>query len=231
MEQSQCVPNLVGDHPRSPRELDLDDQALVHGWVAGTTDDDGDGNGDGEPRARRFDEGMLVDNEILTDFVEQTYLDPTDDRVLDEILNREVAPGIRVGDVVDREQLRQRLLAQQAAAAPPAPQPIPVSPQRARQSAKTRVNQRTKAVANRILADLDLPPRGHQLMAVTGGPRQHNTVIAIRRLAAAINEAVGMPNGTRGEWSGEQLTTIFERIDKIADTVRDTLRSQLSQRG
>lgn len=211
------------------RELDLDDQALVHGWVAGTTD--GDGDGDGGPRARRFDEGMLVDNEILTDFVEQTYLDPTDDRVLDEILNREVAPGIRVGDVVDREQLRQRLLAQQAAAGPPAPQPIPVSPQRARQSAKTRVNQRTKAVANRILADLDLPPRGHQLMAVTGGPRQHNTVIAIRRLAAAINEAVGMPNGTRGEWSGEQLTTIFERIDEIADTVRDTLRSHLSQRG
>ncbi|MEW5808122.1 MAG: DEAD/DEAH box helicase family protein [Actinomycetota bacterium] len=211
------------------RELDLDDQALVRGWVAGNTNNDGEDNG--EPRARRFDEGMLVDNEILADFVEQTYLDPTDDRVLDEILAREVAPGIRVGDVVDREQLRQRLLAQQAAAAAPAPAPIPVSPQRARQSAKVRVNQRTKSVANRILADLDLPPRGHQLMAVAGGPRQHNTVIAIRRLAAAINEEVGMPNGTRGQWSGAQLTTIFERIDDLGDTVRDTLRTQLSERG
>ena len=68
-------------------------------------------------------------------------------------------------------------------------------------------------------------------MAVTAGPRQHNSVIAIRRLAAAINEEVGMPNGTRGDWSHEQFTTIFERIDEIADTVRDTLRSQLSQRG
>jgi hypothetical protein len=44
--------------------------------------------------ARRFDGGMLVDNEILTDFVEHTYLDPTDDRILDEILDREVAPGV-----------------------------------------------------------------------------------------------------------------------------------------
>jgi hypothetical protein len=68
-------------------------------------------------------------------------------------------------------------------------------------------------------------------MAVTASPRQHNSIIAIRRLAAAINEEVGMPNGTRGEWSGEQFTTIFERIDEIADTVRDALQTQLSQRG
>lgn len=211
------------------RELDLDDQALVRGWVAGNTDNDGEDNG--EPRARRFDDGMLVDNEILTDFVEQTYLDPTDDRVLDELLNREVAPGFRLGDLIDREQLRQRLMAQQAAAAPPAPAPIPVSPQRQRQSARTRVNDRTKSVANRILADLDLPPRGHQLMAVTGGRRQHNSAIVIRLLHAAINEAVGMDNNTRGEWTREQLSTIFERIDDLGDTVRDTLRAQRSERG
>ena len=38
-----------------------------------------------------------------------------------------------------------------------------------------------------------------------------------------------MPNGTRGDWSREQFSTIFDRIDEIADTVGDTLRSQLSQ--
>lgn len=211
------------------RELDLDDQALVHGWVAGNTEGDGDGNG--EPRARRFDDGMLVDNEILTDFVEQTYLDPTDDRVLDEILNREIAPGVRLATLVDREQLRAQLLAQQAETSPPAPQPIPVSPQRQRQSARTRVNDRTKSVANRVLSDLGLPHRGHQLMAVTAGRRQHNSAIVIRLLHAAINEAVGMDNNTRRDWTREQMTTIFERIDEIADTIRDTLQTQLSQRG
>ena len=65
-------------------------------------------------------------------------------------------------------------------------------------------------------------------MAVTPGPRRHNSGIAIRRLAAAINEEVGMPNGTRGDWSREQFTTIFDRIDEIGDSVRDDLRSQLS---
>jgi DNA repair protein RadD len=82
-----------------------------------------------------------------------------------------------------------------------------------------------------VWARLDLPARGHELMAVSPGRRQHNTAIAIRRLNAAINEEVGMPNGTRGEWSREQLTTIFDRIDEIADTVRHTLRTQLAQHG
>ncbi|MGA7135468.1 MAG: hypothetical protein WBZ15_24580 [Mycobacterium sp.] len=174
---------------------------------------------------------MLVDNEILTDFVEQTHLDPTDDRVLDALLDREVPPAIRFGDLVDREQLRGRLLTQQAATPAPDPQPIPVSPQRERQSARTRVNERTRAVANRIVSELDLPHHGHQLMAITGGRRQRNSAIVIRRLHTGINEAVGMDSDTRGEWTRDQLRTIFERIDEIGDTFRDTVRSQLSQRG
>lgn len=211
------------------RELDLDDQELVHSWVIGQTDQDADPATSGGSRTRRFDGGMLVDNEIPTDFVEHTYLDPADDRVLDQLLDREVAPGVKLGALVDREQLRERLLAQQAASAAPTPQPIPVSPQRQRQSAKTRVNQRTKAVASRVLTELGLAHRGYRLMAITGGQRQHNSTIVIRRMNTAINEAVGMPNGTRGEWSRQQLQTIFDRIDEIGDNVRDTLASQLSQ--
>ena len=211
------------------RELDLDDQALVHTWVTGQTDDHDDTGDSDNPRTRRFDDGMLVDNEILTDFVDHTYLDPTDDRVLDELLDREVAPGVKLGDLVDREQLRQRLLAQHSAAAAPAPQPIPVSPQRQRQSAKTRVNQRTRAVANRVLSELGLPHRGYRLMAIAGGRRQPNAAIVIRRMNTAINQAVGMPNGTRGDWSRDQLQTIFERVDELGDNVRDTLRDQLNR--
>jgi DNA repair protein RadD len=108
------------------RELDFDDQYLVHAWVTGETNGDGDSDDARGPRARRFDGGMRLDNEILTDCVEHTYLDPTDDCVLDELL----APGIKLGDLTDREQLRTRLLTQRAAAPSPSPEPIPVSPSR-----------------------------------------------------------------------------------------------------
>lgn len=76
---------------------------------------------------------------------------------------------------------------------------------------------------------MDLKHRGYRLMAITGGRRQHNAAIVIRRMNTAINQAVGMPNGTRGDWSREQLHTIFERIDELGDTVRDTLREQLNR--
>ncbi|MBJ8344490.1 DEAD/DEAH box helicase [Antrihabitans sp. YC2-6] len=209
------------------RELDLDDQALIRTWVDGNTDDDPKGR-ESEPRPRRFDEGMLVDNEILTSFVEHTYLDPTDDRVLDELLSREIAPGITVGDLVGREQLRERLLAKQVAA--PVPASIPVSPQRQRQSTKTRVNERAKSVANRVLTELKLPHRGHQLMAVTPGQRQYNSAIVIRRINTAINHVAGEAKASRGQWTLEQMTTIFERLDEIGDSVRDALRDQLSKK-
>jgi DNA repair protein RadD len=118
--------------------------------------------------------------------------------------------GVRFGDLVDREQLRARMLAQQAAEPTPEPQPIPVSPQGERRSARARVNERTRSVANRILSELELPHPGHQLMAVTGGRRQHNSAIVIRRQHATIDETIGMANNTRGEWSRGQLRTIFD---------------------
>jgi len=86
-------------------------------------------------------------------------------------------------------------------------------------------------VANRILSDLDLQPHGHQLMAMNGGRRQHNSAIVMRLLHAAINEAVGMDSNIRAEWTREQLTTIFEPIDDLGDALRDSLRTQLSERG
>lgn len=84
-------------------------------------------------------------------------------------------------------------------------------------------------MANRVLSELGLPHRGYGLMAITGGKRQYNSAIVIRRMNSAINDAVGMPKGSRGEWSAEQLTTILARLDELGDSVRDTVRSQLDQ--
>lgn len=54
------------------RELDLEDQELVHDWTTGTGATPIDGvDGDGEGRARRFDNDMVVDNEILANFIDQ----------------------------------------------------------------------------------------------------------------------------------------------------------------
>ena len=79
------------------REIDLDDQAMIKKWLA-VGDEEDDKEGSGEPR--RFDVGMFVDNEIIGSFINRSFLDPDDDRVLDEMLIHEIGGGLRLSDLV-----------------------------------------------------------------------------------------------------------------------------------
>jgi len=204
------------------RELDLEDQELIHDWV--TAEDLEGPERDGEPSSRRFDNGMLVDNEILTNFIDQVYLDPNDDRVLEEMLQREVAPGLQVRDVITKEQLRTALLDKQATSPVDPPAQIPVSPQRRRKSARTRLNQRTGSVVNRVLDDLALSRQGRELARVIRGPMQANVTVVTRLLNKAVTDEVG---DERGNASGDDLTRAFEQLDAIGDRVRDDIAEKM----
>ncbi|MCC2592518.1 DEAD/DEAH box helicase family protein [Tessaracoccus sp. OS52] len=206
------------------RELDLDDQELIHGWVVGEEINLEPTEPTGEPRSRRFDGGMLVNDEILTSFIDQAYLDPSDDRVLEEMLAKEVAPGLTLGDIVPLEQLRAALLEQQAARAAHVPTAIPVSPQRRRQSARKRLNQRAGAVANRVLDELHLPRQGRQLAKLLKGPMAPNSQVVIRQLNKAVTAEV---NNDRGEASVDDLERAYKKLDAIADEVRDDIAKRL----
>lgn len=206
------------------RELDLEDQELIHEWVTGNGPDVEPPDSDGDPRPRRFDGGMLVDNEVLADFIDQQYLDPTDDRVLEEMLDREFAPGLLVRDITTLDQLRTVLLAKHAAKAADVPTPIPVSPQRRRRAARTRLNQRVGSVANRVLDDLDLSRNGRDLARVVRGPMQSNVQVVTRLLNKAVTNEVG---DERGDASADDLTRTFDNLDVIADKVRDDIARRL----
>ncbi len=205
------------------RELDLEDQELIQGWIAGNDPDPEPGEV-GEGRPRRFDNGMLVNNEILASFIDQTYLDPTDDRVLNEFLDKEVAPGLQLRNVTTIDQLRAGLLAQQAARPADVPTPIPVSPQRRRTSARTRLDQRVGSVANRVLDELRLPRAGRQLAKTVRGPMQANIQVVTRLLNKAVSDEVG---DERGEASADALQGAFDNLDAIADRVRDQIAKNI----
>lgn len=205
------------------RELDLEDQELIHGWVAGK-DDAGPAESTGEPQSRRFDQGMLVNNEILSNFIDQAYLDPTDDRVLEEMLAKEIAPGLKIGDFTTLEQLRTALLAKQAERPSDVPTAIPVSPQRRRQSARKRLNQRVGSVANRVLDGLGLPRQGRQLAKVVKGPMGPNTQVVTRLLNKAVSDEVGVD---REQASADDLERAYNKLDAIADEVREDIASKL----
>ncbi len=83
------------------RELDFDYQRMICEWIEKEANDGG--IGEGQPR--RFDQGMLVDDEIIGGLISKSFLDPEDDRVLDELLAREIGGGIKVADLMPRDEL------------------------------------------------------------------------------------------------------------------------------
>jgi excisionase family DNA binding protein len=205
------------------RELDLEDQLLLRGWVVGEGEFEPPANGEGTGTPRRFDLGQLVDKEFVSHFIDRAFLDPDDDRVLDEMLKAKVGP-FELCDLVDRESLRQKLheLHGTLAAEPAA---IPVSPQRRRRTARSRLRERTGSVAARILRDVGVSRQGREFAkALPGaGPMSSNAQYVTRLLNREINTYVGIGSGQRGELSSQQAERALEQLDALGDRVRDRI--------
>lgn len=210
------------------RELDLDDQELVQAWLRGEPDE---GAGEAEPQSRRFDDGMLVDNEIISHFIDQEYLDPEDDRVLDEMLAQRIAGGLTLGNLISREQLRDRLRARRDAASEETPQRIPVAPQRRRRVARGRLAERTNSVVARVIQDLDIGRAGRDVArAVLARGGTANTQAVTILLQREINDFLGISSGSRGELTADQTEAALNELDNLGDSVRDRIRDAM-QRG
>lgn len=208
------------------RELDHEDQDLIRDWVG---DDDEPTNGitdrsEGEPR--RFDVGTLVDSELVSHFIDQAFLDPEDDRVLDELLAQPIAGGLTIGDVVDREALRDRLR-QKNATATEQPTLIPITPQRRRKHARTRLNERTGSVAARILKDLGMGRQGREVSRVMGGGPAPNATVVTKLLAAETNKSIGIGPKARKTISAVQAEKALRDLDQLGDTVRDRIATAM----
>ena len=210
------------------RELDLDEQELVQSWLRGEPDEGATDSEGGEGRPRRFDQGLLVDDEIISHFIDHDYLDPEDDRVLDEMLGQRIAGGLTLGDIVTREQLRDRLRAQRDTVQEEVPQPIPVAPQRRRRAARTRLTERTNSVAARVMQDLGIARAGRDVARVglaRGGSA--NTQAVTTLLQREINAFLGIASGSRGTLTAQQTEDALAALDDLGDTVRDRIREAI----
>jgi DNA repair protein RadD len=205
------------------RELDFDDQEMIKRWL--TADDEDEKEGNGEPR--RFDAGMLVDNEIIGSFINRSFLDPDDDRVLDEMLNHEIGGGLRLSDLIGKDVLRERLRAKQQDHAADI-QSLPVQPQNRRVQARKRLPQRTNSVVARVLKDLGLSPVGREVgKAVKSVAGRDNRAAVTSMMNAAINDHLGIKAGQRKEPNADQHEDALAALDTIGDQVRDTIKKGL----
>lgn len=210
---------------RDFREFDLEDQQVFREWLESQDGQPNQDDGSGAGRPRRFDDGMVVHDEIITDFIKQSFLDPNDNRVIDRVLDI-VIPG--VGEpfrkFFTRQELREKLKQAQRKVLDGTPQPIPVSPQKRRIGARKRLADRPKSVAARIIKDLGMSPRafdvGKLLPEVKGS---NNQVAAIRLIHKGVDERLGIKKGQRNEPSASEAEATMDELDAIGDAIKERI--------
>jgi DNA repair protein RadD len=211
------------------RELDAQDQELVKGWARGTGGGGFGGSpaepvGDDSQQAQRFDDQPVADNEILSHFLSQAYLDPEDDTVINQILDAKGPGGLTFRDLgITAEKLRDIYAARNTHnEAPAASQPI--QPQVHRQTLRKRLDERSKSVHNRILTDLGMSRAGYDISRNVPGVRGNNADALFSVLNNQIDELVGQGVGTRENWSLEQLDLAYKSLDQVADGVVNRIK-------
>lgn len=211
---------------RDFREFDLEDQQIFREWLEASTEESSETGGSGGGVARRFDDGMMVDNEILADFVKQSFLDPNDDRILDKMLDI-VIPGIGepFSKFFSRDELRTKLKEAQGKVLDGVPQTLPVSPQKRRQAARKRLADRPRSIAARVLKDVGMAPAGFdisRLIPEAGG--RNNLIAAISLVQAGVNEKLGIKKKERNKPSANEVETTMEELDEIGDTLKKRIQ-------
>ena len=206
------------------RELDLDDQRMIHEWITEEANDEDAAEGRGRPR--RFDQGMLVDNEIIGEFISsQSFLDPEDNRVLEEFLKRDIGGGLKLGDIISCDELRARLRQRQNSE-PEQFAAAPVQPQRRRVQTRKRLSERALSVAARVLQDLRLSPGGREVgRAITTVRGRDNLSAMIELMNRRVNEHLGIERAQRGKISVDQAEDALAALDSLGDEVVEEIRT------
>jgi superfamily II DNA or RNA helicase len=208
------------------KELDVDDQAIIRRWLHDSEDETVTEERNGGGRSRRFDLGMDVMDEVVSHFIEGSFLDPDDDRILDQLLSQRIGSGLTLGDIIPREEFRAKLKEKIEDIRAQQPQQLVAQPQKMRQEGRKRLNERAKAVANRVLSDLGLSRAGVDVLK-TGLARGNNFAALVILLNKEVNSRLGIPSGSRADLSREQVEQAFSELDSIGDTVRETLRKRV----
>ena len=212
------------------RDLDTQDQQIVRGWARGEeSDSSGQRQGqNSEQFAHRFDDPVAQD-ERLSHFLNRSFLDPNDDRVIEEMLDAKGTGGFSFRELgITADALRAQLAHRREHEEKPA-DAVPIQPQVRRQTLRTRLDSRSKSIHQRILADLGLARAGFDIRRSIKGTRGNNADALYALLNREINNFAGQGKSSREKWTIDQLQTAYDSLDEIGDEVAETIRTAIEE--
>lgn len=204
------------------REIEREDQEYLAGLI----------NGDEPEPPREVTEGsarmkirpdMVVHNELLDSLIEEDFLDADDELILEELRRNAEAMGLDADAVVEAAKASKRPSKRSVEA----PEPFAVNPQRERQEAQRRLNERIKTTARVLLNRVDLTPGGSEVsMQLLPNLTGVNFVACLQLLNQKVNKAI--TTARRGEWSTDELKKAMDLLPEILEA--EVRRLKVKQR-
>jgi DNA repair protein RadD len=210
------------------RELDAQDQQLVKGWTRGESaaTNGRAGSNEGDQQSIRFDDPVAQD-ERLSHFLNRSFLDPSDERIVEELLDAKGPGGFTYRELgITAEQLKTLQADRLAHEEAPATE-VPVQPQVRRQTLRKRLDSRSKSVHQRVLTDLGLARAGFDISRAIKGVRGNNADALFVLLNNEVNGFAGQQAATRDKWTADQLKAAYDALDEIGDQVATSIRAAI----
>ncbi|MCY4527857.1 MAG: DEAD/DEAH box helicase family protein [Chloroflexi bacterium] len=204
------------------REIEREDHQFLEGLI----------KGDEPEPPREVTEGrtqmkirpdMVVHNEVLDSLIEEDFLDADDEMIFDELRRNAEAMGLDADAVVTAAKESKRASTRTVRA----PEPYPVSPQRERQEAQKRLNERIKTTARVLLNRIGTTPGGSDLSRnLLTNMRGTNFVVAIQLFNGRVKSLVSADR--RGDWSTDELKKAMDLLPEILNA--EVRRLKVKQR-
>lgn len=178
---------------------------------------------------RRYREPMEVLNEVLDRFVEVGFLEETRAALVEDVVNVLAARGVDLETLgIDRAELEARIVAATPQERVGRIFDLPVQPQRRRQEARRRLNERVQSAANEILKTLGMKAGGYNLPRIFPGTgATNNLMAAVVLLNRAVQVFLGVASAERDLLSTEELEAAYRGVDDLVDQVLALIRRTL----
>jgi excisionase family DNA binding protein len=206
------------------REIEREDQEFLAGLIAGEEPEPPRDVTEGRARMKLRPD-MVVHNEVVDSLIEEDFLDADDELVIEELRRQAEHLGLDPDALVAAARASKR----ESARTVPAPEPFMVNPQRERQEAQRRLNERIKTTSRVLLNRIGASPGGNELSTVlvpnlTGV----NFVAGLQLLNQRVKKAISTSD--RREWTTEELKKAMDLLPEILEVEVRRLKAKQSER-
>lgn len=208
------------------KDFDKDDQKVIEKWLKSSSLEPDFEARDKVARRPRLTPDMVVLNEIVDRFATSEFIDSTDEAVIDQLIATIYkTTGLNPETLgLTRDDLKERLATAKKKSSI-VPEKLAVTPQRERQQARKRLDEKNRSLANKILVALGFAVNTPQLVKIFPNlGATNNFSVAIQ----LINQNISKRLGSREDSSLDQIKSIDEQLDVIGDEVQALIKSRLN---